>query len=311
MFKELLLASKIALAFSVVSCLSCSSASAIELLVDNGFEFATEVDDPNGFWGWVFGNEPMPTVNATSDPLSGSEHAEIVLDTGQLFTAFGPSIRSSAFAGLGASSAVTDYTGITMNVTSNYKVTSFNMNASDPNTTPSVVVRTHLAFFNESVGFLGFGGFEPDPNGNFPSDVFPVAVDPNYQTVSYSVVVPNFGIEVTSIDLNVGLIAPDDAQGNQMTGTATVIFDDVSLDADVPLAGDFDMDGDVDGFDFLLWQQGGSIAGGTSAELVAWENNYGAQAIQGAITSIPEPHTALLFAGGVWLVALRKRNSRR
>jgi hypothetical protein len=287
-----------------------SSARAVELLVDTGFEFTTEVDDPNGFWDWVFGNLPMPTVNATSDPLSGSEHAEIVLDTSQLFTQFGPTLRSSAFAGIGPSIGVTDFTGMTMNLTNHYKVTSFGMTSIDPNTPPAVLVRTYLAYFNDTVGFLGFGGFNPDPNGNFPSDVFPEGVDPNYQTTSYSVAVPNFGIAVTSVDFTFGLIAPDDNLGNQMTGTATVIFDDVSLDADVPLAGDFDMDGDVDGFDFLLWQRGSSLQGGTLAELAVWEANYGTQALVAAVTSVPEPTGALMFIGGAWFAVLRRRSGR-
>ena len=57
------------------------------------------------------------------------------------------------------------------------------------------------------------------------------------------------------------------------------------------LDGDFDLDGDVDGTDFLAWQQG---AGTTydDEDLTAWRANFGAVADGGAISSsmaIPEP----------------------
>jgi hypothetical protein len=38
---------------------------------------------------------------------------------------------------------------------------------------------------------------------------------------------------------------------------------------------DFDLDGDIDGADFLKWQRGESPGGGSQTELSAWEANYG------------------------------------
>jgi len=61
------------------------------------------------------------------------------------------------------------------------------------------------------------------------------------------------------------------------------------------MAGDFDNDGDVDGGDFLHWQQNGLSA----ANLVAWENNYGAGGGGSLTASVPEPSSlvvALAFA---------------
>ena len=59
-----------------------------------------------------------------------------------------------------------------------------------------------------------------------------------------------------------------------------------------PLPGDFDEDGDVDGFDFLLWQRDPNVG-----LLSVWETNYGMDLspLRSALTAFPEP-TALLLA---------------
>ena len=48
---------------------------------------------------------------------------------------------------------------------------------------------------------------------------------------------------------------------------------DVTLLSAMP--GDFDIDGDVDGFDFLEWQRGKSPFPLSRSDLAAWESNYG------------------------------------
>jgi len=62
------------------------------------------------------------------------------------------------------------------------------------------------------------------------------------------------------------------------------------------LSGDFNLDGDVDGADFLQWQRGGSFTPLSSADLTAWENNFGAvsNALESAFTIVPEPSSLLL-----------------
>jgi len=77
-----------------------------------------------------------------------------------------------------------------------------------------------------------------------------------------------------------------------------------------PSAGDFDGDGDVDGFDFLSWQRGESPTPGSSGDLDDWEMNYGMTNIAVAATSaVPEPSTLAIV-----LVALaccpRRRKDR-
>jgi len=78
-----------------------------------------------------------------------------------------------------------------------------------------------------------------------------------------------------------------------------------------PIPGDFDLDRDVDGFDFLKWQRGESPTPLSASDLADWETNYGIVfPLVAAATAVPEPSTglALLFTltmGGLH-VALRR-----
>lgn len=69
--------------------------------------------------------------------------------------------------------------------------------------------------------------------------------------------------------------------------------------------GDFDEDLDVDGSDFLKWQQDGL----TLADLQAWTTNYGTAAPALAASAVPEPSAIILGMLGVMAGAglLRKR----
>jgi hypothetical protein len=71
------------------------------------------------------------------------------------------------------------------------------------------------------------------------------------------------------------------------------------------LAGDFDVDGDVDGRDFLIWQRGGSPNPLSATNLASWRANYGTVTALGAtMAAIPEPTTAslaiLLAVASLW-----------
>lgn len=73
---------------------------------------------------------------------------------------------------------------------------------------------------------------------------------------------------------------------------------------------DFDADGDVDGLDYLIWQEGfgsGTTQGEGDAnnsgavdgdDLAVWQAQYGAAAALGSVTSIPEPGSLLLVLLG-------------
>ena len=74
------------------------------------------------------------------------------------------------------------------------------------------------------------------------------------------------------------------------------------------ILGDFNGDGNVDGADFLVWQQGfGSEFDAT--DLGNWEANFGAGAALAA-AAVPEPTSALLMLLGLgWLVASQRRHN--
>ncbi|MBA4104116.1 MAG: hypothetical protein C0485_00030 [Pirellula sp.] len=99
---------------------------------------------------------------------------------------------------------------------------------------------------------------------------------------------------------------------------------DVTYDVSASSGGidaDFDGDGNVDGEDFLTWQQNFGVAVATNeqgdadgnatvdaADLAAWQSNFGGGAAFAAIGAVPEPAAATL--GAIMLTsvaALRKR----
>ncbi len=69
------------------------------------------------------------------------------------------------------------------------------------------------------------------------------------------------------------------------------------------LAGDFDMDGDVDGLDFLDWQ----INNRTQSELMDWEANYGMTLQTAAVSAVPEPTGLVLLATSFAMLCLSRR----
>ncbi len=61
----------------------------------------------------------------------------------------------------------------------------------------------------------------------------------------------------------------------------------------IGLPGDFDLDGDVDGRDFLIWQRGGSPSPLSGGDLADWQANYGVGPLTAASVAVPEPTTAV------------------
>jgi hypothetical protein len=62
----------------------------------------------------------------------------------------------------------------------------------------------------------------------------------------------------------------------------------------VPIPGDFDLDNDVDGADFLEWQRGSSPTPLSASDLADWQNNYGFGTLV-ATSVVPEPSALLLL----------------
>jgi len=76
--------------------------------------------------------------------------------------------------------------------------------------------------------------------------------------------------------------------------------------------GDFDEDGDIDGHDFLVWQQGGSPDPLSASDLADWEANFGTGVSLMAIsTAVPEPATSAFVVSGLFALILVTRRQRR
>ena len=85
-----------------------------------------------------------------------------------------------------------------------------------------------------------------------------------------------------------------------------------------PVSGDFDLDGDVDGRDFLLWQRGGSPNPFSAADLADWQANYGVGPLVSALhifpaaeATSPVPEPGSLFLSVIGLAVLFRRNFAR
>jgi len=67
------------------------------------------------------------------------------------------------------------------------------------------------------------------------------------------------------------------------------------------VAGDFDADAGIDGFDFLAWQRGESPNNGSAGDLAAWEQFFGEgvaplSGLAAGVGTVPEPSTAALLS---------------
>ena len=71
----------------------------------------------------------------------------------------------------------------------------------------------------------------------------------------------------------------------------------------VPVSGDFDEDGDVDGADFLYWQ----LNDGSESGLDLWQATFGTAAspMTAASTGVPEPMAGLMLMLGVATMLFR------
>ena len=71
---------------------------------------------------------------------------------------------------------------------------------------------------------------------------------------------------------------------------------DVFINTVAGLAGDFDLDGDVDGRDFLVWQRGGSATPLSATDRSDWQANYGmTAALTVSTAAVPEPGALILL----------------
>lgn len=77
--------------------------------------------------------------------------------------------------------------------------------------------------------------------------------------------------------------------------TTTGVAPTLVLEYALNVTGDFDLNGAVDGNDFLVWQRGGSPVPASSSDLAAWRANFGASGAA-PTSAVPEPSALLLAA---------------
>ncbi|TWU30296.1 PEP-CTERM sorting domain-containing protein [Bythopirellula polymerisocia] len=70
----------------------------------------------------------------------------------------------------------------------------------------------------------------------------------------------------------------------------------------VGLPGDFDLDGDVDGNDFLAWQRNPGVG-----NVADWQSNYGSPLLVARIAAVPEPSAMFLLLLGMLALFVHER----
>jgi len=136
--------------------------------------------------------------------------------------------------------------------------------------------------------------------GETLTPLIPQGINTSYQTFGLSDMdVPN-GADSFQLRIQLSPGAVD--------GIANGLYvDDVDLSPITEQgAGDFDLDSDVDGTDFLVWQR----TDGTANGLDEWRTNYGAplSPFQG-IAAVPEPSTLMLLLISGLFAQQRKRRA--
>jgi len=102
-------------------------------------------------------------------------------------------------------------------------------------------------------------------------------------------------------------------EGENIPTTGAVVYGDLAIGPDFEGNGDFDLDGDVDGADFLSWQRGEVSNPPDAADLAVWQSNYGVGlGVSLAITApVPEPGSAVLLTlAGLSLALLQHKKHR-
>jgi len=133
---------------------------------------------------------------------------------------------------------------------------------------------------------LGGGEFIPDLNDSFRILTATIDIEGEFANVHWPALASglHWGIRYTHHEVFVDVLAAS-------------------------LPGDFDLDGDVDGRDFLKWQRGESPNSLCVSDLTEWQANYGAIApLMATSTLVPEPLTwAALLMGLTAILICREQ----
>jgi len=158
--------------------------------------------------------------------------------------------------------------------------------------------------FTVSAGTVDFnveGGFVEGPNADADDLSGQVAVNQAVDS-TYSLVGSIVTLTVP-IDIDIDIDISNGAGTANISGTL-IATANIST-------GDFDLDGDVDGNDFLRWQRGESPDSLSTSDLAVWEASFGfsESRLSAAIgAAVPEP-SSLILLGLAWVsgVAFRRK----
>ncbi len=169
---------------------------------------------------------------------------------------------------------------------------------------------------------LFYGIVDPDdPDGNvgdffeFTLDetgsVFPIDTDGDFTPDEFDSLLPDRVFSIGEDETGeLYLVAGQDPRGAAPSVPGAFLVKLVPS----PRPGDFDLDGDVDGQDFLAWQRGESPNALSQSDLDTWRANYGdgIAPLARSSTVVPEPSTMiLLLTAACARIAMRERSHRR
>jgi hypothetical protein len=169
-------------------------------------------------------------------------------------------------------------------------------------------------------------GYHADRIGNHPNNVFSPEAVAAWGDMDAFLQFYNSQFPTADPRFKYGLVRESATQPNWVPNDAGLVdhlfllFGLVeSLDANffsdrvipAPADGDFDFDGDVDGRDFLAWQQGKSPEPLSAADLMLWKAHFGGNSLAAASGAVPEPASAATSVLGAISLILHGRRIRR
>jgi len=165
------------------------------------------------------------------------------------------------------------------------------------------------------------GGIIPDVSG-FESDEFADLAGATFDSLDTTnttdMITANgvfFSFDFSAIDVGSGQIALDFADTLGVDSFSNLINEattGAALSYSIIFPGDYDLDRDVDGADFLTWQRGQSPNPLSASDLAEWEDNLGVINSSTATTSaVPEPSAILQMLSTFSCLCLSGRLLRR
>ena len=82
------------------------------------------------------------------------------------------------------------------------------------------------------------------------------------------------------------------------------------IESPLDITGDFDLDGDIDGADFLAWQRGESPNPFSQSDLAIWQTAFGNPGSLFQAAAVPEPTTGVLVLSSIAIMLSSRRRNR-